>query len=355
MEKVNSNLLLCIVSLIFVIVVIKFNNLTFKEHFAIKNVTAYNIIPNLNEKSYIGTFIPNSTENYNGNLITTNSLKSGKWEGSIPNGMPETKSIIVDLCYNSDKRLMCTALRNINNNNIYSMYIKENTDIYSKWIKLNSDNNIMTITFDLNNKLLGCQSGTGQIFRKETEDLESKWFGPINYDKPMKKILYDRDNIMIGIGLLDNKIYKKEKINWEKSAWDKVNINHERVFDLVFDYDGKLLATSYNNIMKQKYPIYLSEFEPYTKSYNYDNVLSFEDIIKFKTGLNDNVEIETSDKLKLSDNYKKILKYKKGIINFCQTKNPNSQSLNKMLVKTEQQNKTIDDIQELIKKIKNSE
>ena len=102
MEKVNSNLLLCIFSLIFVIVVIKYNNLTFKEHFAIKNVTAYNILPNLNEKSYIGTFIPNSKENYNGNLITTNSLKSGKWEGPILNGMPEKNSIIVDLCYNSD-------------------------------------------------------------------------------------------------------------------------------------------------------------------------------------------------------------------------------------------------------------
>ena len=200
---------------------------------------------------------------------------------------------------------MGVALKMIRDKKVYSIYIKENTDIRSNWIKINSDQNIMSITFDMNNKLLGCQADTGQIFRKETEDLNSSWFGPINYDKPMKKVFFDRDNIMIGIGLLDNKIYKN-KVDWERSSWDKININHQRVFDLVFDLDGKLLASSYNNILKQKYPTYLIEFEPYNKNFSYENVLSFEDIIKFKCGLNDDLELETQEKSKIR---KKLSKY----------------------------------------------
>lgn len=353
MGKINSNLLLSIFSLLFVVIIIYYNKLSFNEHFEdyIK-VTAYNIIPNLNQKSYIGTFIPKNTENYKGNLIVTNSLKSGKWSGPIKNGIPDSRSIIVDLCYNNDKRLMCVALKMIYNKKVYSIYIKENTDIYSKWIKINSDKNIMSITFDMNNRLLGCEADTGQIFRKETEDLNSSWFGPINYDLPMKKVLFDRDNIMIGIGLLDNKIYKKKEVDWEKSAWDNININHQRVFDLVFDLDGKFLASTYNNILKQKYPTYLAEFEPYTKNYSYENVLSFEDIIKYKCGINDDIDIETEEKSKLSQNFKDILKYKRNIIKFCKSKNPSSQMTNKMLIKTDQQNKVIDEIQDLIKKIK---
>lgn len=353
MEKINSNLLLCIFSLLFVIIIIKYNNLTFNEKFEdYFKVTAYNIIPNLNQKSYIGTFIPKDEHNYKGNLIVTNSLKSGKWSGPIKNGSPDNKSIIVDLCYNTDKRLMCVALKSINNKKIYSIYIKESNDIYSEWIKLDSNKNIMSITYDMNNRLLGCEANTGQIYRKENEDLNSSWFGPINYDIPMKKILYDRDEIMIGIGLLDNKIYKKTGIDWERTPWDKVNMNHQRVFDLLFDYDGKLLATSYDNIIKQKYETYLSDFEKYNKSYEYENVLTFEDIIKLKTGLSDKVELETEEKLKINDEFRNILKYKKKILNFCKNKNPSSGKINKMLVKTDQQNKNIDEIRELIKKLK---
>ena len=351
MERINSNLLLCIFSLLFFIIIMKynFNKETFQNNI---KVYPYNIIPHLNEKSFIGTFIPKKGTNYNGNLIITNSLKSNKWDSKISNSMPEDKTIIVDLCYNNDKRLMCVAVKKDNSHKKYSIFIKENIDIESKWIKLNSDQNIMSIIFDLNNNLSGCHASNGQIYR--TNDINGSWFGPINYDIPMQKILFDRDEYMLGIGLLDNKIYKKDEKNWEKSGWDKININSQRVFDMVFDFDGKLIATSYNNIIKQKYPTYLSEFEPYKKSYKVDNVLSFEQIIKYRTGHDDeDLNITNNEKEKLNPNLKEILLYKKKMLKYCKNKNTPSSKINKLLTKTHQQNKTIDEIQELIKKIRN--
>ena len=65
MGKINSNLLLSIFSLLFVIIIIYYNKLSFNEPFQdYFKVTAYNIIPDLNQKSYIGTFIPKNTDNY---------------------------------------------------------------------------------------------------------------------------------------------------------------------------------------------------------------------------------------------------------------------------------------------------
>ena len=50
-----------------------------------------------------------------------------------------------------------------------------------------------SITFDTDGKLMGCGED-GQIYKKLSEDYEkSEWDGPINFDKPMKKIFFDKD------------------------------------------------------------------------------------------------------------------------------------------------------------------
>ena len=284
---INNNILLCLFSLLIVVLfsfyrpkkIENFNN-NFKRY-------AYNIIPKLDKKSYIGTFIPTNKEIYKGNLVITNSLKSEIWKGPLKNSLPAPKSIIVDLLYNLEDKLMCVAMTKIKETKVFNIYIKESQDIESKWLKIKSNENIRSICFDLNNKLLGCHGDNGQIYRKESTDLNSDWYGPINYDIPMKKIYFDRDDIMIGIGMFDHYIYKKMDQNWENSAWDKNNINKTRVFDIVHDSDGRLLATTYQNILKQKDPHYLSSFINYKISYDKENLMSFDEIMKCKTGIDD--------------------------------------------------------------------
>ena len=119
----NKNLLLCLVFMVPILILIyKFKN---KEHFStpIKR-TIYNIIPTLDKLSYLGTIIPEKNSDYVGNLVITNSLKSGSWKGPILNSNPEPNSIIIDLCYNLDMCLMCVSLKIVNNVKIYSIFIK---------------------------------------------------------------------------------------------------------------------------------------------------------------------------------------------------------------------------------------
>ena len=66
--------------------------------------------------------------------------------------------------------------------------------------------------------------------------------------------MFDKSETMIGIGLFDNYIYTKKSNNWRESYWDKVNINRTKVYDLLYDYDGCLIATSPSGILKQKFP-----------------------------------------------------------------------------------------------------
>jgi hypothetical protein len=342
----NKNLLLCLVFMVPILILIYSSKN--KEHFSspIKR-TIYNIIPTLDKLSYLGTIIPENNSDYSGNLVITNSLKSGSWKGPILNSSTEPNSVIIDLCYNLDMVLMCVSLKISNNTKIYSIFIKENKDIRSKWKRLESNENIRSITFDLKGNLLGCEASTGQIYRKNSNNAD--WYGPINYDKPMKKILFDKDGIMLGIGLLDHKIYKKMTMEWDSSEWDNENVNNQRVYDLLHDTDGKLLATSYNDIIKQTFPDYLSNFTKYKDTHNKENNISFDDIIKYKCGV-----ILSVEQFQFSEELRDILNYKKNTINFCKSRNSNLNGINMNLKKNNKQNETIDELKEMISKIKNS-
>ena len=99
------------------------------------------------------------------------------------------------------------------NNKIFEYYEKENTDITSKWIKIDAENSknckffMRSVIYDNENfKLLGINSNDGQIYEKSLTNSFSynNWDGPINKDIPMKKIMFDKHDFLIGIGLLDN-------------------------------------------------------------------------------------------------------------------------------------------------------
>ena len=166
-----------------------------------------NIIPGFNN-NYIATFLPEKRCS-NNTLITTQSLESNRWMGPIKNGSPDEKSVIVDLTYDSKRHLMCVALSLENGNSKFRIYRKKTRDITSVWEEIPSNTEIRSLLFDTDGKLMGCGSD-GQIYKKKTEDITKPgWDGPINFDIPMKKIFYDKDLYLLGIGLEDNKTYKK--------------------------------------------------------------------------------------------------------------------------------------------------
>ena len=199
-----------------------------------------NIIPGFNN-NYIGTFLPEE-DTSNNTLITTRSLESNKWEGPIKNGAVDKKSIIVDLNYDQQKRLLCVAINVNDGNSNFKIYRKETSDITSKWEELPSDKQIRSLMFDTDNKLMGC-GDDGQIYKKYTEDYTlPEWDGPINYDIPMKKIFFDKDLYLLGIGLEDGKLYKKRGFFWSEDKWDSLHVNDESIYDAFHDLDGRKIA-----------------------------------------------------------------------------------------------------------------
>ena len=71
------------------------------------------------------------------------------------NGAVDKKSIIVDLNYDQQKRLLCVAINVNDGNSNFKIYRKETSDITSKWEELPSDKQIRSLMFDTDNKLMG--------------------------------------------------------------------------------------------------------------------------------------------------------------------------------------------------------
>jgi len=310
----------------------------------------YNILPTLNN-DYLGTIIPNSHSNI-GDIIHTKSIESNEWNGPITNSNPEFKTIIVDLSYDIDRKLICIGLQRIEKVTVFMMYKKESEDIKSNWIKIESNENIRSVLYDTDGILLGCHGDNGQIYKKENKDIDSKWVGPINYDHPMKKIIYDKDGILLGIGLIDHRIYKKTGNDWKIKKWDTSNINKERVFDLCHDVDGCLIASTYRGIVKQIENNYLSTFNLISKISNIDESISKNDVIRFKTGLNfEMIELDKG-RPKLTNTLSDILKFKEMALNVCQKRNSYSQIANDNLLKINKQKELIDEVSQLISNVR---
>ena len=83
--------------------------------------------------------------------------------------------------------------------------------MHSKWELVGEDTKMRNLCYDIKtSKLLGVSSYDGQIYEsKLLNDSYDEWVGPINYDIPMRKIMYNKDDILVGIGLFDNFIYTK--------------------------------------------------------------------------------------------------------------------------------------------------
>ena len=341
---------LCILLIILLLIFYSITRSNFMDYYKININLIYNILPTIN-KEYLASIIP-SEKNQIGDLIHSYSINSDEWKGPLENSNPEFKTIIVDLSYDKDQKLLCIGMQRIERVTIFNLYKKETNDIKSKWVKIESNENIRSIIYDTDGILLGCHGDNGQIYKKENTDINSKWKGPINYDIPMKKIIYDKDNILLGIGLIDHRIYKKSSNDWVNSKWDRNNFNKQRVFDIFHDYDGCLIASSYQGIIKQVDRNYLSSFIPISKSVKRDNILDINDIILFKTGINFEEKDLGKNKIKLNNSLDKILNFKELAIKMCKDRHTKSRIANKNLLKINKQKEMMDEVSELISQVR---
>ena len=166
--------------------------------------------------------------------------------------------------------------------------------------------------------------------------------------------MFDKEGYMIGIGLVDNYIYRKKTKFWKDSKWDKKAVNKTRVFDLVYDKDGCFIATTLDGIKKQTHPDFNSEFVLYNDfNEEHEDILDQIEILKFKTG-NEYLDDEFDLSTELGRDLKRIYEFKKVSRDLCRNKfkptkgkiNPNKQDVDSAAL-----NKQNNEINELYDKI----
>ena len=200
--------------------------------------------------------------------------------------------------------------------------------------------------------LIGTSSYDGQIYqnRSNSNNTFTSWIGPINYDKPMKKVLFSRNNVLIGIGLIDNFIYKKTGTDRRNSEWDEKNVNKTKVYDLFYDTDGCLIASSPRGIVKQLHPDFNSEFVPIKEfSENHEDLLNSVDIMKSRIGI-EFLDEEFNTSTELGRDLKRIYEFKRyqricATVRFPLRKNMNKNETANLLSK---QNREINDLYNII-------
>jgi hypothetical protein len=309
--------------------------------------------PNL----YIGSYITYTGGDHLDNFLYTSSLLSNQWLKPTENLSLDNEHIIIDLTYDFNRRLTAIGLKmNKNNEPEYGIFKKKTSDFKSGWTEVDSNKKIRCLLYDLEGQnLLGISSYDGQVYETKNNLLSfGDWKGPINFDLPMRKIMFDKEGFMIGISLVDNFIYKKKDKDWRQSKWDRKNTNKTPVFDLVYDKDGCFIAATKEGIKKQKFPDFGSEFV-FIKDFDqeHDDILEHSEIIKYKTGY-DFLEEEFDLSTELGRDLKRIYDFKKISKDLCKNKgrfkrdtlNPEKETIDNNVL-----NKQNDEINDLYDKI----
>lgn len=298
------------------------------ENISNRNINSLIISPYTEYDKYYGSYIVNknannNNENYSNRFYETSSLKSNNtWQSIQLNNF--NGSIINELFFDKFKNLLIVCVDYKDNKLVYSLYkglYKSHNESFDMEL-LTNNIPVKTLCYDkMSSKLLGISSYDGQIYQQKFDNENyDEWIGPMNYDIPMKKIMYSKDGYLIGIGLLDNYIYIKEGLDWKTSKWDKTNINKTQVYDLIYDIDGCLIASSPKGIIKQINPELSSEFvsiRDYDKTHK--QILFKSDILKYRIGyefLDEIFDVNTD----MGKYYKKIYDIKKMTKDLCNNK-----------------------------------
>ena len=291
---------------VFLIIVIIIITLSFKIESFSNNVIIPSILPMLRQKGYIVVTLNDKPEQliqYTFDFKKFNTIKiKNKPANQIIKNISWSKDSL-----NGRKLIVITQIVNNGDDESYKIYETQNPfdiqnpEIVLQEFKQYKGNDIHFMMCDMNNNYIGLkkhmnkETDTSYIYKLQND----KWVPVDTYsDLRLNKLFFDKDNYLCCIAE-DNLIYKKKLLNWKKSTWQKKpeKVGVMPVLDVVFDLDGKLIASTNTGVMKQIYPFYNSAFSKYVHEEIENQLLTINDTIKFKTGL----DIQTFDFLNIND------------------------------------------------------
>ena len=281
------------------------------------------------EKDYKNKFLPNE-------LYSTTDI-GGEWN-IIRDSQIDNNKIISDLTYDREKNLIAVSLHIDKGNPIYNIYSTpitkldnmskaasngnstKQTSFTSIWKILGEDIGMRSLFYDnVENYWLGVSAYDGQIYHNKNNDFNT-WEGPIdipNKNKvPLRKIMYG-DEIMMGIGLIDNHIYKKNIKKWRESEWE-TDKNDQKVFDIMFDTDSKMIVSTHDGLKKQISSNFDSKFGNYIVSTS--NNIEAKTVLFYRTGIY-YIEDYFNNNTLLGKKLKKLYDFKKITKKLCGARN----------------------------------
>ena len=296
-------------------------------------------------KRYFGVFNPNEEDYKKKNIpneLYTVTAPTDEWD-FIPNSQIDQNKIISDLTYDKNKNMMAVSLHIDKGKPIYNIYrtpitkleelrkssakkSKTTTSSMSKpfesiWELMGENIGMRSLFYDnVEEYWVGVSSYDGQIYHNKNNDFNT-WEGPIdipNKEKvPVRKIMYADDGKLMGIGLIDNYIYKKKTTKWRESEWDlDYTNNKQKVYDIMYDTDGKMIVSTRDGIKKQNDQGFDSEFGQYKASPSNTDLVEPKDVLYYRTGVYF-IEDYFNNDTDLGEKLEELYKFKKLTKKLC--------------------------------------
>lgn len=202
-----------------------------------------------------------------GRLYLKNDILDNMWKGPIKNSLPfdSIPLRMVTISYR-DNSLLGIGF----DNNLYAKQANQigSVDIYAEWVQVPNNQDIVFCLVDQETKNLICISVDGAVLIKEKKDITSDLVPIGDISTPILKLFYDANGYMMALDTKFNLVQYTTK-RWKESTlnYDK-GINRTRVFDIIYDNDGKLFGLVFVpgvgilELMKQQQIYFMSDFVP---------------------------------------------------------------------------------------------
>jgi len=271
-----------------------------------------------------------------GRLYMKNDITDKMWKGPLKNSIPfdSVPLRMITISYR-DNSLLGIGY----DNNLYAKQANAigGINIYAEWVLVPNNQDLIFCMVDQQTKKLVCIDVNGSISTKETQDITSGLVPITDVSAPVLKLFYDENGYMLALDTKFNLVQFKIR-DWKASSlnYDK-GINKTRVFDIMYDNDGKLYGLVFVpgagilEIMKQQQIYFMSNFVPlefHADSSLHSSNFSMNDmkVILYKTGVNmieDNNNYGTDHNKDEDLNYaymKSMMDDKKRLREFCKNR-----------------------------------
>jgi hypothetical protein len=304
-----------------------------------------------------------------GRLYTKDNLLSNMWKGPLKNSIPFDYIPLRMITINyKDNSLLGVGY----DNKLYAKQANKtgSINITGEWVKVPNNDDIIYVIIDKKSKKLVAINNLGELMIKKTNDITSDYEALGDLNIPVLKLFYDSNNYMLALDTNFNLVQFKDR-EWTKSTLNyKKGVNQMRVFDIMYDNDGKLFGLVFVpgvgilELMKQQTKYFMSEFVPleFHTKYSLDSGNSFLlndiNVIECKTGVNlieDNDDYGSEENRDQDISYaymKSIVQNKAKLREFCRERglgNAHEFENYEMINNIQAQEAKIDELQGVIK------